>query len=65
MLVTYLNPRIGYDAASRVAENPHEKGMALRESAVELGAVGDEEFERLVRPEMMVGLGSISQRLSL
>ena len=55
MLVTCLNPRIGYDAASRVAKNAHKKGLTLRESAVELGALSGEEFDRLVRPELMVG----------
>ncbi|OBT54706.1 fumarate hydratase, class II [Pseudogymnoascus sp. 24MN13] len=55
MLVTCLNPRIGYDAASRVAKNAHKKGLTLRESAVELGALSAEEFDRLVRPELMVG----------
>lgn len=55
MLVTCLNPRIGYDAASRVAKNAHKKGLTLRESAVELGALSAEEFDRLVKPELMVG----------
>ncbi|KFZ17798.1 hypothetical protein V502_04397 [Pseudogymnoascus sp. VKM F-4520 (FW-2644)] len=56
MLVPCLIPRIGYDAASRVAENVHEKGLRLRESAVELGVVSEEEIERLERPELMVGV---------
>lgn len=55
MPVTCLNPKIRYDAASLVAKNAHEKGMMLREPAVELGVVSEREIERLVRPEMMVG----------
>lgn len=53
MLVTALNPRIGYDNASKVAKNAHKKGISLRESAVELGLLTAEEFDRLVIPEEM------------
>jgi fumarate hydratase class II len=55
MLVTALNPHIGYDAAARIAKHAHAKGLTLRESAVELGLVTGEEFDEWVRPERMVG----------
>lgn len=55
MLVTCLNPKIGYDMASKVAKNAHKKGLTLKESAMELKALTEEEFNTLVRPELMVG----------
>ncbi|KAL2890974.1 Fumarate hydratase, mitochondrial [Ceratocystis lukuohia] len=55
MLVTCLNPKIGYDMASKVAKNAHKKGLTLKESALELKALTEEEFDTLVRPELMVG----------
>lgn len=55
MLVTALNPKIGYDAASKVAKNAHKKGITLKESAMELGALTSEEFDQWVRPENMIG----------
>lgn len=55
MLVTCLNPKIGYDMASKVAKNAHKKGITLKESAMELKALSEEEFDELVRPEKMVG----------
>ena len=53
MLVTALNPHIGYDKAAQVAKNAHKKKISLRESAVELGYLTGEEFDRLVKPEEM------------
>ncbi|HYP54188.1 MAG TPA: class II fumarate hydratase [Pyrinomonadaceae bacterium] len=53
MLVTALNPHIGYDNAAKIAKNAHRKGISLRESAVELGLLTEEQFERFVRPEEM------------
>src|SRR5215207_5230006 len=53
MLVTALNPHIGYDKAAMVAKNAHKKKISLRESAVELGFLTAEEFDRLVKPEEM------------
>ena len=53
MLVTALNPHIGYDKAAQVAKNAHKKKISLRESAVELGYLSGEEFDRLVKPEEM------------
>jgi fumarate hydratase class II len=54
MLVTALNPRIGYDNAAKVAKNAHKKGTTLRESALELGLLTGAEFDALVKPEEMV-----------
>jgi fumarate hydratase class II len=53
MLVTALNPHIGYDKAAQVAKNAHKKGISLRDSAVELGFLSAEDFDRLVKPEEM------------
>jgi len=53
MLVTALNPHIGYDKAAQVAKNAHKKKTSLRESAIELGFLTGEEFDRLVKPEEM------------
>lgn len=53
MLVTALNPHIGYDKAAQVAKNAHKKNISLRESAIELGFLTGEEFDRLVKPEEM------------
>lgn len=55
MLVTCLNPKIGYDMASKVAKNAHKKGLTLKESALELNALTGDEFDALVKPELMVG----------
>ncbi|KAI7005953.1 Fumarate hydratase [Hortaea werneckii] len=54
MLVTCLNPVIGYDMASKVAKNAHKKGTTLKESAMELKALSEEDFDKTVRPELMV-----------
>lgn len=54
MLVTALNPKIGYDMASKVAKNAHKKGITLKESAIELGALTSEQFDEWVRPENMI-----------
>jgi fumarate hydratase class II len=50
MLVTALSPKIGYDNASKVAKAAHKNGTTLREEAVKLGFVSEDEFDRLVRP---------------
>ena len=55
MLVTALNPHIGYDNAAKIAKNAHEKGITLKESAVELGILTEEEFDEKVKPENMTG----------
>ncbi|MEK6281950.1 MAG: class II fumarate hydratase [Acidobacteriota bacterium] len=53
MLVTALNPHIGYDKAAQVAKNAHKRGISLRDSAVELGFLSGEDFDRFVKPEEM------------
>ncbi|MFB2595461.1 class II fumarate hydratase [Paracoccus sp. p4-l81] len=55
MLVTALAPTIGYDAATKVAKTAHKNGTTLREEAIALGYVDGETFDRIVRPEQMVG----------
>ncbi|KAI1741931.1 fumarate lyase [Xylaria scruposa] len=55
MLVTCLNPKIGYDMASKVAKNAHKKGLNLKDSALELNALTSDEFDTLVKPELMIG----------
>lgn len=54
MLVTCLNPVIGYDAASKTAKNAHKKGITLKESALELKIISEEDFDKYVRPELMI-----------
>ncbi|MGI9167061.1 MAG: class II fumarate hydratase [Pyrinomonadaceae bacterium] len=53
MLVTALNPHIGYDKAAKIAKHAHTMGLSLRESAVDLGFLTGEEFDRYVKPEEM------------
>ncbi len=55
MLVTALAPEIGYDNATKVAKTAHRNGTTLREEAVKLGFVDEETFDRIVRPEKMIG----------
>ena len=57
MLVTALNPEIGYDNAAKVAKKAHKEGLTLREAAIELGLLTGERFDELVRPEEMTGKG--------
>jgi len=53
MLVTALNPHIGYDKAAQVAKNAHKNGISLRESAIALGYLSGEDFDKYVKPEEM------------
>ena len=55
MLVTALNPHIGYDAAARIAKTAHATGKTLRETAIELGLVTAEQYDAWVAPEKMTG----------
>ena len=55
MLVTALNPHIGYDKAAQIAKQAHAQGTTLKEAAVSLGILSAEEFDRLVVPENMTG----------
>ena len=55
MLVTALAPTIGYDNATKVAKTAHKNGTTLREEAIALGFVDEETFDKVVRPEQMIG----------
>ncbi|CAE79212.1 fumarate hydratase [Bdellovibrio bacteriovorus HD100] len=55
MLVTALNPHIGYDNAAKIAKTAHKNGTTLREEAINLGLLSGEEFDKIVKPENMVG----------
>ncbi|KAM0859060.1 hypothetical protein ACQ4PT_047473 [Festuca glaucescens] len=55
MLVTSLNPKIGYDNAAAVAKKAHKEGTTLKESALSLGVLTEKEFHELVVPEKMIG----------
>ncbi len=55
MLVTALAPTIGYDNATKVAKTAHKNGTTLKEEAIALGFVDEETFEKVVRPEQMIG----------
>jgi len=58
MLVTALAPSIGYDKATEIAKAAHKNGTTLREEALRLGYVEADDFDKLVRPEDMVGPGA-------
>jgi fumarate hydratase class II len=55
MLVTALNPYIGYDKAAEIAKKAHREGSTLKAAALALGYVAEYEFDEWVRPEKMVG----------
>ncbi len=55
MLVTALAPEIGYDNAANIAKHAHKHGMTLKEAGLELGLVDEETFDRVVKPETMIG----------
>ena len=55
MLVTALNPHIGYDSAAKAAKKAHAEGTTLKAAALALGLLSEEEFDQWVRPENMVG----------
>jgi len=55
MLVTALNPHIGYDAAAKIAKHAHKMGLTLKAAALELGLLTEEDFDKWVRPEDMLG----------
>ena len=54
MLVTCLARRLGYDLSGKVAKHAHETGLSLKQSAVELKALTEQEYDELVRPELML-----------
>ncbi|MBN1961299.1 MAG: class II fumarate hydratase [Deltaproteobacteria bacterium] len=55
MLVTALSPHVGYDSAAKIAKYAHEYGITLREAAIKLGIVDGETFDKVMRPEKMIG----------
>ena len=55
MLVTALNPHIGYDNAANAAKKAHKEGLSLKEATVGLGLLSSEDFDKFVRPENMIG----------
>ncbi|WP_431857737.1 class II fumarate hydratase [Azospirillum sp.] len=55
MLVTALNPHIGYDNAAKIAKKAHKEGTTLKEAGVALGLLTEEQFDQWVRPETMIG----------
>ena len=55
MLVTALNPYVGYDNAAKIAKKAHKDNQTLKEAAVELGILTEEQFDEYVRPEKMIG----------
>lgn len=55
MLVTALNPHIGYDNAAKIAKHAHKNNLTLRESALDLELLDNEQFEKWVKPEQMTG----------
>ncbi|QAY67111.1 class II fumarate hydratase [Paenibacillus protaetiae] len=55
MLVTALNPHIGYENAAKIAKNAHKNGLTLKESAIQSGLLTAEQFDEFVRPEKMIG----------
>ena len=57
MLVTSLNPHIGYDNAAKVAKKAHKENTTLKQAAMDLGLLTSEKFDEVVRPEKMVGPG--------
>lgn len=54
MLVTALNPHIGYDNAAKIAKTAHEKNLTLKQAAIESGLLSEEEFDRWVDPQKMI-----------
>lgn len=55
MLVTALNPHIGYENAAKIAKTAHKTGKTLRETAIELNLLSGEKFDEIIKPEKMVG----------
>lgn len=55
MLVTALNPHIGYENAAAIAKKAHKEGLSLRKAAIELGLLTSEQFDEWVKPEDMIG----------
>jgi fumarate hydratase class II len=58
MLVTALNPHIGYDKSAEIAKKAYGEGLTLREAALALGYLTNEQFDEWVRPEQMLAPGA-------
>ena len=55
MLVTALNPHIGYDNSAKIAKYAHKENLTLKEAALKLGLLNEKQFDEWVRPENMIG----------
>jgi fumarate hydratase class II len=55
MLVTALNPHIGYDNAAKIAKKAHKEGTSLKAAGIALGLLTSEQFDQWVKPETMLG----------
>ena len=55
MLVTALNPHIGYDNSAKIAKYAHKNNLSLKEAALELKLLTEEEFDKWLKPENMIG----------
>ena len=62
MLVTALNPHIGYDKAAAIAKNAHKKGISLKESAISLGLLTEQQYQQWVVPQQMLGPTQYKQK---
>jgi fumarate hydratase class II len=54
MLVTALNPHIGYENAAKIAKYAHQEGLTLKEAALKLDLLTEEQFDKVVKPENMI-----------
>lgn len=55
MLVTALNPHVGYDNAAKIAKTAHKDGSTLKEAAMKLKLIDEKDFDKWVKPEDMLG----------
>ena len=60
MLVTCLSGTLGYDTTGKVAKHAHKQGTTLREAALELKVMSGDDFDRVVRPELMIEPSDLS-----
>ena len=61
MLVTALNPHIGYDNAAKIAKKAHAEGTTLKEAALALGLVSAEDMDKWIKPEEMITSGNVTR----
>ena len=55
MMVTALNPKIGYDKAAKIAKKAHKENIALKDAGIKLGFLTSEQFDEWVNPKEMLG----------